>query len=78
MRCMARLLFALFLVESAFAQGPSTSARVSGYIGSNVCRACHPDIALNFYKNPHYKSVASGKESQGDRVVDLRLDRDNV
>ena len=62
MRSMARLVLALFFVASAYAQGPATSARGSGYIGSNVCRACHPDVALNFYKNPHFKSVASGKE----------------
>ena len=32
------------------------------FVGSNVCRVCHPDIWQNFYKNPHFKSVASGKE----------------
>lgn len=30
-------------------------------MGGNVCKTCHPDVWLNFYKNPHYKSVASGK-----------------
>ncbi|MGH9659013.1 MAG: DmsE family decaheme c-type cytochrome [Bryobacteraceae bacterium] len=30
------------------------------YVGSNVCRTCHADIWLNFYKNPHYKSLATG------------------
>lgn len=34
----------------------------SGYVGSNVCKTCHPDVWANFYKNPHYKSIASGKE----------------
>lgn len=33
------------------------------YVGSAVCRTCHADVWLNFYKNPHYKSIASGKES---------------
>lgn len=33
-----------------------------GYVGSNVCRGCHPAVAANFYRNPHYKSIASGKE----------------
>jgi DmsE family decaheme c-type cytochrome len=33
------------------------------YVGSNVCRTCHPDIWSTFFKNPHYKSVASGKEA---------------
>lgn len=32
------------------------------YVGSEVCRKCHPDVWLNFYKNPHFKTIASGKE----------------
>jgi DmsE family decaheme c-type cytochrome len=32
------------------------------YVGSEACKTCHADVALNFYKNPHFKSVASGKE----------------
>jgi len=31
-------------------------------VGSNVCKTCHADVWLNFFKNPHYKSLASGKE----------------
>jgi DmsE family decaheme c-type cytochrome len=46
----------LVLFASAAAQTPSD------YVGSNVCRTCHADIWLNFYKNPHFKSVASGAE----------------
>src|SRR5689334_13738802 len=34
----------------------------SDYIGSNACKTCHADVWFNFYKNPHYKSLASGKE----------------
>ena len=34
----------------------------SGYVGSAVCKTCHPDVWLKFYKNPHFKSIASGKE----------------
>ncbi len=41
---------------------PPASAADGGYVGSNVCRACHPDVWQNFYKNPHYKSIASGVE----------------
>jgi DmsE family decaheme c-type cytochrome len=33
------------------------------YVGSAVCKTCHADVWLNFYKNPHYKSIASGKET---------------
>ena len=34
----------------------------SEYVGSNVCKTCHSDVWFNFYKNPHYKSVASGDQ----------------
>jgi DmsE family decaheme c-type cytochrome len=34
----------------------------SDYVGSNACKTCHADVWFNFYKNPHYKSLASGKE----------------
>jgi DmsE family decaheme c-type cytochrome len=33
------------------------------FVGSSVCRGCHPTIAGDFYKNPHYKSLASGTEA---------------
>jgi DmsE family decaheme c-type cytochrome len=39
--------------------GPSTNH----YVGSETCKTCHPDVWQNFYKNPHYKSIASGKET---------------
>lgn len=32
----------------------------SDYIGSDACKTCHADVWFNFYKNPHYKSIASG------------------
>jgi len=62
MRDMSRSLVAFLFVVCAYAQGPAGTAAGSGYAGSNVCRTCHPDVALNFYKNPHAKSIASGKE----------------
>ena len=46
----------------AAAAGAQTPAAASGYIGNNVCRDCHAEIWESFYKNPHYKSVASAKE----------------
>lgn len=27
------------------------------FAGSNVCKTCHPDVALQFFRNPHYKSI---------------------
>jgi len=38
------------------------AASGSGYVGSNVCKTCHADVWFNFYKNAHYRSLASGKE----------------
>ena len=36
-------------------------ADADGYIGSEMCQACHPDVAQGFNRNPHFKSLASGK-----------------
>jgi DmsE family decaheme c-type cytochrome len=33
------------------------------YTGSNVCWSCHESIYNAFFRNPHYKSIASGRES---------------
>ena len=44
----------------AFAQPPQPA---NGYIGSAQCGSCHADLYNDFYKNPHYKSIASGTES---------------
>ncbi|HWB84901.1 MAG TPA: DmsE family decaheme c-type cytochrome [Bryobacteraceae bacterium] len=54
----------LFLLTAAAAAQNVTSPppSTSGYVGNNVCRTCHVDVWLNFYKNPHYKSIASGRE----------------
>src|ERR1039458_1969575 len=36
---------------------PSSAA----YAGNTECKTCHPTIWATFYKNPHFKSLASGK-----------------
>src|SRR5438876_11968146 len=41
----------------------TAAAGAQDFVGSNVCKTCHADIWLNFSKNPHFKSIASGKES---------------
>ena len=57
-----------FLSLAAACAQPQTAAPAapaanpSGFVGSAVCKACHPDVWLNFYKNPHFKSLASGTE----------------
>jgi DmsE family decaheme c-type cytochrome len=45
-------------------EAPATPAAntAAGFIGSNASRTCHPDVWARFYKNPHFKSIASGKE----------------
>lgn len=66
-----RLFTSCFLVLLANGQAPPTPIPIKplpeGYIGNVVCRGCHPDVWQNFYKNPHYKSVAAGltPESSG-------------
>ncbi|MEI9811248.1 MAG: DmsE family decaheme c-type cytochrome [Acidobacteriota bacterium] len=39
---------------------PKQAKAAPDYVGVNVCRTCHPDIASTFYRNPHYKNVATG------------------
>ena len=52
------LLLALGLIPGP----PPADNKASGYVGSTVCKACHPDVWFTFYKNPHFKSIATGKE----------------
>src|ERR1019366_4706777 len=49
-----RVLLLLLVTIAAAAQ--------TQFTGSNACKTCHADVWMNFYKNPHYKSIASGKE----------------
>jgi DmsE family decaheme c-type cytochrome len=35
----------------------------AAYAGSKVCRTCHPGVWLNFYKNPHARSLQAGTEA---------------
>lgn len=40
------------------------SALAAGdYVGSDVCRSCHPNVWFNFFKNAHYKLVIDAKAS---------------
>jgi len=56
----------ILFVAAAWAQsGPQqTPANPTSpqYVGSAVCKTCHPDVWASFYKNPHYKSIASGTD----------------
>ncbi len=55
------LAIAMFLLW-ALPFSVATAAEPGGYAGSIACKGCHPDVWLKFYKNPHFQSVASGKE----------------
>lgn len=61
------LVLALFTCGTNWAQtGPLTTpanAKTPDYVGSAVCKTCHPNVWADFYKNPHYKSLASGAEA---------------
>lgn len=46
-----------------FLAAPISLAAANTFVGSTVCKTCHPNVWLNFSKNPHFKSIASGKES---------------
>ena len=57
---MNRLLYGfVFLATLVLATGMVVAAENS-FVGSTVCRGCHPDVWMNFNKNPHFKSIASG------------------
>jgi DmsE family decaheme c-type cytochrome len=56
-------IFAIVAALAApLAVGQAQNAAPGGYVGSNVCRLCHGPIYNEFYRNPHYKSLASGRE----------------
>ena len=61
-----RILSLLLLVTFAAAAQKQAVAPAlsSAFAGSNICESCHADVWMNFYKNPHYKSIASGKEPE--------------
>src|SRR5579871_1848926 len=55
--------------QQASAPQPSSPAprdTKNSFVGSQACKACHPDVWAKFYKNPHYASIASGKEAPED------------
>jgi len=56
-----RILLLLLLTMAPLARGQNAPGP-AGFVGSNACKTCHADLWLNFYKNPHYKSLASGTE----------------
>ena len=62
---MRILLLLLLVTFTAAAQTRALApAPNNQFAGNNICESCHSDVWMNFYKNPHYKSIASGKEPE--------------
>ncbi len=51
---MTLLFVPLFLAAQPASQQPNQ------FVGSEACKTCHPDVWLNFYKNPHSKPATAG------------------
>lgn len=41
--------------------GAFNTAAQPGYVGSATCRPCHPGQSIEFYKNPHARTMQSGE-----------------
>lgn len=61
-RPSAPALFLFLFAPSLLSQPHTPATAASAFIGSDACRTCHPDVWASFYKNPHYKSLASGDQ----------------
>ena len=57
------LLWLIMAAPPMFGQKESLQKdTVHDFIGSDACKTCHADVWSKFYKNPHFKSLASGTE----------------
>src|ERR1700693_5942779 len=65
MTAIRGILFPLLVAAlPVLGQQPSAMAPkegTSGFVGSQACKTCHADVWSKFFKNPHFKSIASGK-----------------
>lgn len=57
-----KILILALLTVPLCALAQTMPATENKFVGSTVCKTCHPDVWLNFSKNPHFRSIASGKE----------------
>ncbi len=44
---------ALLYLPLVLSAQTATQSSPNKYVGSQACKTCHPDVWLNFYKNPH-------------------------
>ena len=61
-----RVAPALAVEDNSKADVPAEGGSIApsnavAYAGNSECKTCHPNIWATFYKNPHFKSLASGK-----------------
>ncbi len=66
LRNCLRITLKLAVVATAFhifASCGLPDQAANAYLGSTVCKTCHPDVWFRFFRNPHFKSIASGKET---------------
>ncbi|MEO8025855.1 MAG: DmsE family decaheme c-type cytochrome [Bryobacteraceae bacterium] len=59
---MRLMVVLMALTASGLLAGPQSPTVETGYVGSNACKACHPAITVSYYKNPHYKQMASASD----------------
>jgi DmsE family decaheme c-type cytochrome len=50
----------LGLLSVCFVLAAPNRAQSPQFVGSEVCQACHTDIAQGFNRNPHFESIAKG------------------
>jgi DmsE family decaheme c-type cytochrome len=51
--------FGVLIFLGVVTAGFSCADSKTGYLGSQVCRTCHPDIVATFFRNPHHKSTVN-------------------
>lgn len=57
----------LVALSSLMAGGQSPpAAGGTGFVGSTACRTCHPNVALQFFRNAHFKSAVAAKTAAQD------------
>ena len=78
-----RVIFVcLFFVAAASGQLPTgVTADAKGFVGSNACRTCHPDMNREFFRNAHYKGQVSsceGCHGPGQAHIEGRGDKSKI
>jgi DmsE family decaheme c-type cytochrome len=51
-------------------QGQTAPPSQNRFVGNEACKTCHPDVRLNFYKNPHGRQECEGCHGPAGEHVD--------